>query len=291
MANMFFILGNPRSGTTLFRLMLNNHPNITIPPECGFALWLYEKYKVVNFSRGDFLGSFLKDLSVAKKFETWQLELAELEAYLRKRSPVNYRQVVEGVYEFYAHMVGSQASLLGDKNNFYLDYIDEIKTLFPEAKILFIVRDGRDVACSYRELASRKINSKYAPQLPSSIEAIAREWSANNAKIQDALDSNALLIRYEDLLLDTKATLEKVCQHLNVSYHNDMLNYHINHEGHEPAEFLQWKEKIIQPPDSRNIGKYSAELSAHEIKIFESIAGAELEAFGYLTSMHGSAIF
>lgn len=40
-----FIIGSPRSGTTLLRLMMNSHPRIVVPPECGFAVWWYEKYQ------------------------------------------------------------------------------------------------------------------------------------------------------------------------------------------------------------------------------------------------------
>ena len=41
---MFFILGNPRSGTTLLRVILHSHENIIVPPECGFLTWLYKDY-------------------------------------------------------------------------------------------------------------------------------------------------------------------------------------------------------------------------------------------------------
>ena len=44
----FFILGNPRSGTTLLRLMLNNHPSVAVPMECGFAVWLHDSYKGIR---------------------------------------------------------------------------------------------------------------------------------------------------------------------------------------------------------------------------------------------------
>ena len=45
----FFIIGNPRSGTTLVRLMLNNHPDVVVPPESGFSLWLAEDYSNKDF--------------------------------------------------------------------------------------------------------------------------------------------------------------------------------------------------------------------------------------------------
>jgi len=280
---MFFVIGNPRSGTTLFRLMLNNHPEIAIPPECGFALWWYKKYQYADFSRADMLKCFLQDLLSTKKIETWQLDANKLESFLKEKNPQSYREVVDLVYIHYVRKTGDQAQIIGDKNNFYLNYIPEIKELFPDSRFLFIIRDGRDVACSYRDLANRKIQSKYAPKLPVSIEEIAREWVDNNTIIEHELAENFMLIRYEDLLLKTVETLKKVCAYLGVEYHPDMLDYYVNNLRHrqEPADFLQWKEKTLQPPDINNVEKYMRILSRQEIELFEQIAGDALEHFGY----------
>ncbi|MDE2234040.1 MAG: sulfotransferase, partial [Gammaproteobacteria bacterium] len=40
----FFVIGSPRSGTTLLRLILTSHPQIVVPPECGFVTWLYPTF-------------------------------------------------------------------------------------------------------------------------------------------------------------------------------------------------------------------------------------------------------
>jgi len=46
--NPIFIIGNPRLGTSLLRVILNAHPNLVIPPECGFAMWLYPQFKNIR---------------------------------------------------------------------------------------------------------------------------------------------------------------------------------------------------------------------------------------------------
>lgn len=280
MSKLFFIIGNPRSGTTLFRLMLNNHPNISIPPECGFALWWYKKYANSDFSEQTVIDKFLDDLAVTKKFETWLVDLSELRAFLIQSCPVSYQDIVQLVYLFYARSTGRTPDWLGDKNNFYTQYLPQIKELLPDSKLIFIVRDGRDVACSYKVLANKKIDSKYAPKLSGVIKEIADEWVRNNFLIKQEIENGAFFLRYEDLLRSPDIELGRVCHYLGLNYDDEMLNYY--KQGNEPAEFLQWKEKTLQQPDTNNIGKFRNILTKSEIDDFESIAGELLGYFQYL---------
>lgn len=284
MSGFFFVLGNPRSGTTLLRLMLNNHPSITIPPECGFMLWLVDRFRQTDFTDSREIAVFVDALVQTKKFETWQLERAPLQAFIESRAPARYREVALLVYEFYARSVGKAPRLLGDKNNFYLDYLAQIRDLFPDAKVVAIVRDGRDVACSYRELVDRRIESTYAPRLPRAIGEIAREWTDNNLRLVETLRSpGRVLVRYEDLIANPTEELGRICAVLGVPYDPAMLQYHARNaaEEQEPAEFLKWKEKTLLPPDAANAGKYRQLLTRAEIDEFEHTAGAVLAHFQY----------
>jgi hypothetical protein len=67
----FFIIGNPRSGTTLFRLMLNKHSKMIVPPEAGFLVWLYKDIKDENFNKG--YRKFIELLRDTSKIETWNI--------------------------------------------------------------------------------------------------------------------------------------------------------------------------------------------------------------------------
>lgn len=278
----FFILGNPRSGTTLLRLMLNSHPLITVPPECGFMLWLSKKYSLVNFNDPNNIEEFLRDVIKSKKFETWNIDLNKLQSFIKCRKPKSFQEICSIIYFYYGFLNNKRSIIIGDKNNFYLNYIDEIKDLFPKSKLILLVRDGRDVACSYRALQGKNLKSIYAPKLPYKIVDIASEWSANNRLLINLITaSNPLLVRYEELLLNPIKELSRMCIFLGVPYDNSMLNYHHVENQNEPMEFLGWKEKTLAPIDRDNINKFQLLLSKHEIAQFDNIAGAELDFFGY----------
>src|SRR5690554_1611570 len=107
-----FILGNQRSGTSLLRLMLHSHPEICIPPESHFFLWLENKYGNWNDA---YLEKFLDDLYKATKFETWNLERTELRNYLRGFSIENYAHLISLIYKFYALKENRNPRYWGDK--------------------------------------------------------------------------------------------------------------------------------------------------------------------------------
>ncbi len=197
-ATPFFIIGNPRSGTTLLRLMLNQHDEIVVPPECGFSVWLSDRFEDKDFSSNQVKIDFVSQVVKARKFETWGLNEQEISEFIQRRQCNSYQDAVLALYLFYALKNGGIPHLLGDKNNFYINHLEKIDVLFDAPKYIFIVRDGRDVACSYLALQSIDTTSKYSPRLPSEIMEIAKEWTANNTRIISYLNEfpeRSLLIK------------------------------------------------------------------------------------------------
>lgn len=287
MKSPIFIIGNPRSGTTLLRLMLTCHKHIVIPPECGFALWLRETYKNWKTSDDILLNRFIYDLMHCKKIETWQMNENTLHEFLKTKSPSSYTQAVSSVYEYYGISKGKHAKRWGDKNNYYLDHILTIKEMFPDACFVHIVRDGRDVACSYKELGKKKIGAIYAPRLPDQIEAIAREWKGNMDTINGSFESigwdHVYEIRFEDILKTPSEHLKKLCEQIAEPYDPAMLEYHRMNRKHqlEPEGFMKWKEKTFEPPNIKAAEKYKTILTTEELRVFEKIAGKYLKHYGY----------
>lgn len=280
-----FIIGNPRSGTTLLRLMLTCHRDIVIPSSCGFAVWWYDKYK--DWPDGMTLNAFMTDLMTSRKIETWEIQREAVRDFLRARKPASYAAVVSAIYEWYGLWIGRNFTRWGAKDNFHIDHIDTLRKLFPNAAFIHIVRDGRDVACSYRELNARHIVSPWAPNLPDSIDAIAEQWQRNLATAEWAFYMakwrNVYEVRFEDLLFHTEHTLKILCGQLGEEYDPTMLDYHnINREqGLTPREMLKWDEKTLLPPVTSVVGRYKRDLSAGEVAAFEVIAGETLRRYGY----------
>ena len=267
------------------RVVLSAHADLVIPPECGFAIWLYPKYKNKDVSTNSILTKYVQDLLVTKKFETWELEIPELQKFLFSQPPSNYAELVDRIYRFYGLANGIRIKRWGDKNNFYLEYIEELDEILSDAQFIHIVRDGRDVACSYLELTSKKISSKYRPILPDSILEIANEWLKNNHIIEKALDnidsSRKYVVRHEDLVLDFNKTVHALSDFLRIDYDPAMEQYYAIDKAKEPEEFMQWKQKLYQKPDASTVGRYKNDLTSEQTMLFNEIAGRCLDKYGY----------
>lgn len=277
----FFILGNPRSGTTLLRLMLNAHSKIVVPPECGFAVWLKNNCSDKAFTIED----YVEALSKTKKIESWNIETPQVKAYLKKNKVSNIDDAISQTYKRYAENLKPSYEAIGDKNNFYIHHIEDLKSMYPTAKYIQIIRDGRDVACSYQKLMKKKYSSPYAPKLPNKIEDIAQEWVNNNETIEaNIFEKQYFQIRLEDILQDPIDSLTPLLKFLGFDFEEKMLEYYktdIN-SGMEPAEFDQWKSKNKQPLiNEREL--FKEHLTAKEISSFEEIAKNVLFKFNYLT--------
>lgn len=285
--NTTFILGNPRSGTSLFRLMLNSHPNIVCPPESGFGHWWLAKYN--DWSITDLestrLNDFLRDLFSSKKFETWYLNKEEVREFILKRRPEDYAGLISCIYLAYGQNP-DEIKVLADKNNYYIHHIEDLEKIWPNSKYIHIIRDARDVACSYIDNAKLRTDSPYKPDLSTDIDFIANEWCENNQKIAFLKKSNPenyLLVKYEDLILNTMETLVRCTSFLNVDFSDQMLNYFKNSDVKkiEPIATIDWKRKTMEKPDKNRVKRYLTDLDDKQQKRFLDIAKSSLEEYGY----------
>lgn len=276
-----FIIGNPRSGTSLFRLMLNSHSSIVVPPECGFIQWWFNKYQ--DWTAKSNLAGFISDLKTSKKIETWELDSYALGHFLEQRNSHSYQELVFNVIDFYGRSKHKKmnSSVLGDKNNYYIEHLDLLKTIAPKAKFLIIIRNPLDVYCSYKGISELNSKSLYIPKLTQNLEIFIEEWCHNQTEIikfARKLDQEQFtVINYEDLILKSKTVLTKVCDFLKLPFDDQMLNYYKRND--EPKALLDWKKKTLKPPDSTSIGGYKKLLLQTEV---EKIQNNTFELYGKL---------
>lgn len=285
--NKVLILGNPRSGTSLLRLMLNGHPRIVAPPECGFLQWWHPKYNHWEAnSRGSILDDFIDDLKQSRKIETWNLNFDELKRLTLANHPRNYGELCSMVYLQYSRQQGKSVDTIVDKNNYYIHHLHQLLEIWPDSFFIHLIRDGRDVACSYKAMANLKSLSPYLPLLPSDIRSITKEWKSNNNNIIDFLKmvspSKIISLRYEDLVTNPKESLDEICNRLSLAYDDGMLHYfEAQSLNKEPLETMDWKIKTLQKPDPNNIYKYRKELTKGEIEVFNQEAADLLTLYNY----------
>jgi hypothetical protein len=185
----------------------------------------------------------------------------------------SYADLVEAIMSEKARSMGK--SRWGDKTPFYTADIDVLWEIFPEAKIIHLVRDGRDVVISQAKME----------WLSRSLPRLAADWRWKTTichKVGTVRGrSHFLELKYEDLVTNTEPSLRRVCDFLDETFAPEMLEYHRTAEEEVPGKSLRWHRSSVSPPDPNKVGVWRQELSKSDRIIFEQIAGETLELFGY----------
>lgn len=248
-------------------------------------MWLHDDF--AKYSGDWFVANsraVVEAILACKKMDTWGLNREELENEVCVRSPESWAEVVDCVYRLFAAITGKPNARWGDKNNFYISYIDSISQLFPNAKFLHIVRDPRYVAASYRRIVLAKNSGAYAPNLPSDASDIADQWMKNISLVRDGFKNlpkgHFAHITYENLTKRTETSLETICSFLDEEYDSDMLRFHeINaRDKLEPVQTMGWKAKTLLPVSAEKPMSYLDVVSASEADLIEEKCRVALAA-------------
>jgi hypothetical protein len=163
----------------------------------------------------------------------------------------------------------------GDKTPSYTADSDVLWRLFPDCKIVHLVRDGRDVALSMRAISWGTRN----------MIRLAEDWRWKVTichKVGLVLgDDYYLMVRYEDLVRDTESMLRRICAFLGEPFDPQMLDYHHKARTQVPLSSLAWHRSSVSPPDPAKIDAWKRQLPASDQIIFAQIAGATLRTLGY----------
>ncbi|WP_460153864.1 sulfotransferase family protein [Pseudomonas sp. S2_B07] len=221
--NNAFIIGTGRCGTTWLGQMLNSHAELCVPPEIqllfeysGNGNRLFEEFFLADQKglSGEQLASVIERCCPHK------LEMFfDYQEFCRKHDTPKM-SLAEFVKSFYAAIASSHGkSWLVEQTPWYGQRLDLVSKLFPDAKFIHMVRDGRDVALSFARTTWWHIS----PRLN-----LAR-WQREIKKI--ATDANSFLkpdcyleVKYEDLVASPESELRKVCTFLGIDFDPHMLD-------------------------------------------------------------------
>ena len=285
---MPIVVGSPRSGTTLLRLMLDSHPELAIPPETGFLRLAPDLEGSGDALRARFFEAVTTFPASAPAWPDFGLPAEEFRRGLQEIEPFT---VVEGArlfYRLYAARFGKRR--WGDKTPPYALQLPLLADLLPEARFIHLVRDGRDVAVSLRQ-------RWFSPG--HDIEVQAKHWCdyVATARRDGPATGRFLEVRFEDLVRGPEAVLLRICRFVELDYHPGMLRYP-ERTGDRLAEHgaryrpdgavavsreerLRQQEHVGLPPDVEKIGVWRTALSREECLRFEAIAGDWLATYGY----------
>jgi Sulfotransferase family len=280
------IVGAPRSGTTLLRMMLDAHPNLAIPPETGFLTAdpaSLQRLSPRQFA--DYIEQFPPGATAWQDFRipspVWHDTLENIEPF----SPAN---AFRAFYRLYAARFSK--TRWGDKTPLHVFGMEQIGNMLPESRFIHVIRDGRDVALSWRK-------TWFAPG--QDMETLASHWKqwVTAGQSSRKRDGHYVEIRYEELIQETASVLQRICEYIALDFQPAMLNYFEKSPARlaEHAERrrsdgtlivsreqrLEQQRRVANPPSSERVQAWRATLTRAEREAFASVAGDLLEALGY----------
>lgn len=270
----FFIVGSDRSGTTLLRLMIDTHPRLRIPRESWFISDLMDRLPL-NSSLSREQQKLAFDLiSNHHRWKDWEFPDEKLKDVIFSLESPKLGDLVDAVFINCGNP--DNKPRWGDKTPRYVQDIDRLHQVFPHAKFIHLIRDGRDVCLSL-------MNTKWHGI---SIEEIAGFWCEQvGAGIESGRklgESTYLEINYKDLILNSEATLQKICQFIGEEYDPQMLEYQkvAERELTDSQKQRGIHDNTKQKPIESKVDRWRREMNPTSVAIFEAAAGPTMDRVG-----------
>lgn len=275
----FFIINAGRSGSTVLAALLDKHSQVCMPPEQFVLAQVIVKFRLFNWMQWDDLSALIcSEFIRSKASQGWNINgQAILDKALEL--PVNQRSLealLNLIYGQYAEQSKGNFSIWGDKTPINHLYFDLILKVFPHARYVGLVRDGRDVVGSYM-----------IKDHPKDFSYATRKWNGS-IKMMDYVQSKVnktqfMLIKYDDLVNQPQATLESVQKLLQLPIEDLQPELGANYldklktVGHTDAY-----QNVSNPLNKRSIGKWKDQFSDQELSVFLPEIEKNLKRFGYL---------
>ncbi len=278
-----FIVGVGRSGTTLLQNMLNTHSEIAFTPD-------------IDFLR-KFLFSKKLDYILKSKGKNEIIQLISNDGFVNRLN-INITKVLNendfGLpyigYQVYLYLLRSYLQkqnklIIGDKDPRSIEYIPLINYLFPDAFIIHIIRDPRDVLIS-------KMKARWSQKRPYFVHVLINEIQLRlGLNYGKRIKHKYIEVLYEDLLVKPRDILKIICNKIGVSYEESMLNFQESSKKLVFSDEMQWKKETHGPLLKSNFNKWQHELSDWKIIFAERCDITAFNNYGYKYSRKTINVF
>jgi hypothetical protein len=273
-----FIVGCPRSGTTLLRRMVDAHPAMAITRETHWIPEVFRDGLSVD-ARGRVTDALAPALEAHPKFAKLGVDRRELDLLAARRP--TYSAYVTALFDRYGAAQGKR--LVGDKTPGYVRELPLLHDLFPNARFVHLVRDGRDVALSVlgweRKTEQFRRHFPIWDESPITTAALWWRWHVllGRGAARDLPPELYYELRYEALVADALSECRRLCAFLGVADDDAMVRFHEGRTRSEPG--LSAKRAWL--PATPGLREWRTEMHDEDLEAFEAAAGDALEELGY----------
>jgi hypothetical protein len=292
----FFIFGHARSGTTLLMRLARMHPEV----HCNYQAHFFTRRPL------------LKSMVDSPEMEEWLVRKSNRWNQGRDLSPLVLRAAADFIMERDAAREGKM--IVGDKSpssTIHGQAVRDMHSVYPDARLVYIVRDGRDVLVSerfrnfveesrflntedkriiedLRKDQTRFTNGTRSIFTEAFIRRVTQGWVANLNELESEgkrlFGEKYLALRYEDLLDDPFKEMSKLWIFLGVKKINKSLEKKLKVEmASNPDEEWQAKrdEDIASFLSKGQAGNWQRLFTERDKSLFKDIAGRTLVMWKY----------
>jgi hypothetical protein len=271
-----FVVGCPRSGTTLLQRLLDHHPALAVTNDTHFIPRCLPEESEPGAA--PLTPALVERVRGYRRFHRMKLEGAAVER--AAAAATTYAELCEALYDEVALAHGKP--LAGEKTPDYCRHLPLLGTMFPWARFVHIIRDGRDVALSAMAWATE---TKGPGKLdlwrtdPVATCALWWRWQVRHGKAGGAAlgAGRYLEVRYEELVRNPEAALQDVAEFLELRYDPLMLRFHEGRTRDNP----QLSAKSAWLPVTPGLRDWREHMSTRDLAVFEALAGDLLTELGY----------
>jgi len=273
-----FLVGCPRSGTTLLTRIIDAHQDIAMMHAEQHWIPRFFLKQIGVTAEGTATPALITELFKDPKFSKMDFELSQLETLINGNT--SYSDFVRGIFDLYGK--AQDKSRVGEKTPGNDLHIPVLHGLWPNTKIIHLIRDGRDVCLSaIHWKKSEKLKQRFRVWRENPVIGAAYWWRWH---VQSGRRAGAVLgtdlyyeIRYEDLVHKPEEECRKLCSFLEVEYSPRMPLFH---EG---------KTKLREGRDAKHawigitpgLRDWRRDMASDDVGLFEAAAGDTLLRFGY----------
>jgi hypothetical protein len=272
-ASPFFILSSGRSGSTLLRRILEAHSDIHIPPESDYFIPQTASEFVRNNIENwrSVVTMILETVDSSPCFQYWGIKIEDFRRHFLEMPfhELTYGKIISEVYTFHLKLFKPAATVWGDKTPCLASKLNWLPIIYPKAKFIFMVRDGRAVVNSMMKHFNYPLR-KAAIRWKDSVIQMQKFGKTFNNPVH--------YIKYENLIENPNDSISSVCQFLEVNFDPEMIFRKVNNLG---DDVLSHHGNIHKPITQGFNDAWKLEQEEYDIAATNKIIKKELRILGY----------
>ena len=278
-----FLICSERSGSNLITKILDAHPRV-----CGpFPSHMIRTLALNINNYGDLSNernwhTLLEDTAnlLEHGIAKWKARFS-VDQLRREVLPHTLDALIRFVYETEAEANGKQRVFV--KENHSYSFLTYLLSHFPESRYVFLVRDPRDMALTWKEAHSAH----------GAVIAGARQWLEDQRRSLEVYGflkdlEKIIMITFEALISNPEQAARQICSFLGIEFSLQMLEFHSKEIVGENAGRLSGWRDLQKPIIKDNFNLYKTKLSETEIRFVEALCRKEMAFFGYQPELDDS---